>query len=245
MMPSRRRSTRRRNARFERAGRGRRRLGEDVASRRAAPELVGAELLAVDELLVAEADRERHDLDAVALDQVVGRSHALSVTTRTPMAPPGCWPRFDRRRVSIVTPSTLSVRRHADGGFGPVGGAAPPSADSGANSDQRSSSSRTWSAAATAKNSASRPLRRRRSSRARPGVRPPESPAIIHDTTATSPPAASERGERVDLLPAVDVPEPATQHDDRSTAAPLYARQRDRETLDAERGSRARTPARC
>ena len=51
--------------------RGRRR---QLRRRRAAgPELVGGQLLAVDELLVAEADAERHDLDAPALGELGGQ----------------------------------------------------------------------------------------------------------------------------------------------------------------------------
>ena len=49
---------------LEGAGRGRRGLGQHRRGRDLAPELLVRELDAVDELLVAEADRQRHDLDA-------------------------------------------------------------------------------------------------------------------------------------------------------------------------------------
>jgi HlyD family secretion protein len=57
---------------FERSRRRGRRLRQHVRLREAAPELLGTELLAVDELFVAEADRERDDLDGETLDQVPG-----------------------------------------------------------------------------------------------------------------------------------------------------------------------------
>ena len=82
-------------------GRRRRGLGQLASARSRAPELVGAELLAVDELLVAEADRERDDLDAAARRRAAaGRSHALSVTTRMPTCAPRC--RSIVRATSVV-----------------------------------------------------------------------------------------------------------------------------------------------
>ena len=56
---------------LERPGRRRRGLGQRVACSEPVPELVGGELLAVDELLVAEADRERDDLDPERVDERV------------------------------------------------------------------------------------------------------------------------------------------------------------------------------
>ena len=52
---------------LERADRRCRGLGQHRRRLELAPELVGAQLLAVDVLAVAEADRERHDLDAELL----------------------------------------------------------------------------------------------------------------------------------------------------------------------------------
>ena len=72
-------------SRLERAGRRCRGLGQHARAARAAPRTRRrAQLFAVDELVVAEADRERHDLDPVCVDQRWGRSQALSVTTRMP-----------------------------------------------------------------------------------------------------------------------------------------------------------------
>ena len=56
-------------ARLERAGRRRGRLGQGVGMLESVPELVGAQLDTVDELLVTEADGERHDLDAERVDE--------------------------------------------------------------------------------------------------------------------------------------------------------------------------------
>src|SRR5262245_38911759 len=57
---------------FERAGRRRSGLREAVEVLDAVPELRGRELLLVDELLAPEPDRERDDLDAQRLHEMVG-----------------------------------------------------------------------------------------------------------------------------------------------------------------------------
>ena len=70
---------------LEGARRGSGGLGERRARRAALPELGGVEIVAVDQLLVAEPDAERHDDDAVVVGQRRSvRSQALSVTIRTP-----------------------------------------------------------------------------------------------------------------------------------------------------------------
>ena len=208
---------------FEGSRRGGGRLGEDIRVGQAAPELVGAELLAVDELLVAEADRERHDFDAVPLDQVVGQV-ALSVTTRTPMAPLAAAPRSDRR-ASIVTPFDSLSDGTPMAASGRVGAQPPPSADSGG--EQRPEIVElAHSGAAVTKyfGEADRCADDGRPERD-PGFDHPSPRAIIHVTNATSPPAASER-ERVDQPPAVHVPEAAAQHDDREHGRTAVRRRR-------------------
>ena len=72
-MPVAPRSARRAVGLLEPARRRRGRRGQLRRRRAAGPELGGRQLLAVDELLVAEADAQRHDLDAPALGELVGQ----------------------------------------------------------------------------------------------------------------------------------------------------------------------------
>ena len=65
------------------------------------------ELLSVDELLVTEPDGERDHPDSELVDQLAGRSQALSVTTWMPGISPPC--RFPARRRSDVSPAGLGV----------------------------------------------------------------------------------------------------------------------------------------
>ena len=60
---------------------------------KALPECLGRELDPVDELVGAEADRKRHDLDTELFAESGGRSHALSLTIPTPMRTSSSGPR--------------------------------------------------------------------------------------------------------------------------------------------------------
>ena len=81
---------------FELAGRRRRRLRQRAAARAPPPELSGRQLLAIEELLVTEPDRERHDADPVLLARPrrEGRttSRSRSGSWRSPVTPAGARP---------------------------------------------------------------------------------------------------------------------------------------------------------
>ena len=99
-MPVAPRSARSRKHLLEGAGRRRRGLGERVGVLEPLPELVGAQLDPVDELLAPEADGERHDLDAQCFDERRGKV-ARAVGDHSYPHGPDAIGRGDARRPSV------------------------------------------------------------------------------------------------------------------------------------------------